>query len=90
MAYNVTTMATPHTTPVTIPLVQKLVGRQNAGNCSDYEFARKLGVHRLVWYATRIGQRGIGPTLIGAVLRTYPDLTDDVLAFLRDGSREEG
>jgi len=64
------------------PLLTKLNAKQ--GGQSDYKFADHLQITRPLWQLTRTGKTPIGLTLLKAILRTYPELTPDVLNFLRD------
>lgn len=69
-------------------LVRLLVVRQQESALSDHDFAQQLGIARPLWSLTRAGKREVGLTLVRGVLRVYPDLTDDVIAFLKsDGTR---
>lgn len=69
------------------PLLDKLITQQ--GKQSDYRFAARLGITRPLWQATRTGKLPIGLTLLRAIIRTYPELTTDVLDFLRGEDHEE-
>lgn len=55
---------------------------------SEYKVARKLGISRSTWHLAIAGDGPIGITVLRAILRTYPELTDNVVAYLRDGDRE--
>jgi len=69
-------------------LLEKLIQKQNDLRLNDAQFARKLGiVSRQLWQFTKTGKREVGFTLLRAVLRTYPDLTSDVIEYLRDGGK---
>jgi len=80
--YTVTIMVTEHTTSPAQQLREKLAQIQKAADLSDYKFADKLGVDRIVWYTTRTGKRPIGLTLLKAIARVFPELHADVLSFL--------
>ena len=69
-------------------LVKELECIQSQREVSDYKFAKTLGVDRILWYATKRGTRNIGLTLLRAILRTYPELTDEVINYLRDGDNQ--
>jgi len=66
-------------------LLSKIIQKQNAEGLNDYAFADKLIIERSTWTHIRLGRRKIGLTLLRAILRTYPELTDDVIAFMHDG-----
>ena len=66
-------------------LVSALIAQQSALGLNDTKFAIKLGIARTVWVQAKQVQRPIGLTLLRAVARTYPDLNEEILAFLRDG-----
>jgi len=63
------------------PLLLKLIDIQ--GNLSDLEFTGKLGIERSTWTHIRKGRRAVGITLLKAIIRTYPELTSDVINFLK-------
>jgi len=69
-------------------LLTALLERQAHCGLSDYGFAQALGVSRQLWQSIRTGKRAIRDGIIPGILRTYPDLTDDVVAYLKDGSKE--
>lgn len=69
------------------PLLTKLLTKQ--GSQSDYKFAKHLGVGRSLWQLTRTGRLKINKTLLIAIARTYTDLDQDILRFLRDGVRKD-
>lgn len=68
-------------------LIHSIRGKQ--GTVSDVKFSRLLGIPRTVWVQAKNGTRPPGITLLRAILRTYPDLTDDVIAYLRDGNHDK-
>lgn len=59
--------------------------QRKQGQSSDVMFAKTLGVPRTVWVQAKHGNRQPGLTLLRAILRTYPELTEDVITYLRDG-----
>ena len=66
-----------------IALLSKLKLQQR--DLSDYKFARKLGVTRPLWQATRTERVSINLTLLKAIARTYPDMHPDIIKYLKDG-----
>lgn len=48
--------------------------------------AAELGVSEAYLYRLRNGTRGPGVDFLKAIVRTFPDLIPDVIAFLRDGN----
>lgn len=68
-------------------LFSKIVLKQ--GNQSDYAFAKRLGITRPLWQLTRTGRLQIGITLLKAIARTYPDIHQDIINFLKDSAGEE-
>jgi len=66
----------------------KILDKQKADKLSDYTFAGRLGIDRTTWVHTRRGRRNIGLTLLKAIARTYPDMHQDIINFLKDGRGE--
>lgn len=66
-------------------LVVTLSAKQRELELSDAAFARRLGVARSTWTRVRLGNRKPGERLLSGVMRAFPSLTDDCLAYLRDG-----
>lgn len=62
--------------------------KEQEGITSESDFAKRLGITRSIWSHTKNGRRGVTPSLCQAILRTYPDLTHIVIAYLRDGEHE--
>jgi len=67
----------------------KVLGKQETEGLSDYVFADKLGIDRSTWTHTRRGRRPIRLALIKAIARTYPDMHQDIINFLKDGRGHE-
>lgn len=65
-------------------LVDTLERRQAELGMDDQRFAEKLGVSRPAWSMVRAGKRRIGQKFLANVMRAFPSLTDDCLAYLRD------
>ncbi len=64
-------------------LIERLITRQRELGLTDGEFARRLGISRTLWWAIRTGQRAMGLRSLRGIVRAFPDLDDEVLAFLR-------
>ena len=69
-------------------LIEKLIKRQQTEDLNDTEFAEKLGISRSLWRQTKFKEREVGQSLLSAVMRVYPELAPEVLAFLREGKEE--
>lgn len=69
-------------------LIQILTARQIKEGLNNTQFASKLQIPRTVWVQAKYGDRPIAWTLSCAILRTYPELTDDVISYMRDGDNE--
>ncbi len=64
-------------------LVERLKEKQNESGLSEEEFAnQKLGIERVSWWNIRTGKRNIGPQVLAAILREYPDLQATVLDYI--------
>ncbi len=62
-------------------LIERLKEKQ--GEQSDAEFAEKLGVSRQLWGLIKTGVHETpGSKFITAVMRTFPELTGDVINYL--------
>ena len=64
-------------------LLTKLIDLQKNEHYTDMQFARKLGVPRSTWQLARTQVTKIGRKLLSAVLRTFPELSADVLLLLK-------
>ena len=64
-------------------LIKILINRQLEQDLTNTAFAKKLGVSRTLWVMTRNGRRNVNITLLRAVAREFPELDDEILAFLR-------
>ncbi len=67
----------------TVPLVSQLADRQDELGLNDTDFAQQLEISRPLWWMTRSGDRRINVMLLSGVAKAFPDLDDNVLAFLR-------
>lgn len=70
-------------TVVASSLIERLKELQAKEGSSDYKFADKLEISPQLWQMTRTGKREIGLVILRATLRAYPELSRDVLFFLR-------
>ncbi len=62
------------------PLVEKLIEKQ--GELTDAKFSEKLGISINTWRCYRQGTRNPGPVLFGAVLKTFPELSDAINSYI--------
>jgi len=70
-------------------LIQTLKDRQQKLKANNTEFARRLGISRPLWVAVQAGRRAVGVELLRGVVNVFPDLDDEVLAFLRQRNDRE-
>ena len=63
-------------------LIQSLADRQHELGLNNIEFAARLGISRQLWEMTKTGKRNVGVTLLGGIVRAFPELNDQVLAYL--------
>lgn len=70
-------------TMVASSLIERLKELQTKEGLSDYKFADKLEISPQLWQMTRTNKREIGLVVLKAVLKAYPELSRDVLFFLR-------
>ena len=81
-------MVTKATNEKSTSLLSKLIELQQFESMTDYQFSNILGIKRAHWTMIRNGTRPIGLVLLRGVLRTYPELTPDVIEYLGDGGKE--
>jgi hypothetical protein len=62
--------------------------KQRQGNLSDTAFAKNLGLSRTLWRQIKVGERKVSITLLRALTRTYPELDQEILAFLKDSNHD--
>ena len=70
-------------------LVAVLTARQQQLGLTDGRFARLMGLTRPLWQAIRTGRRNVSLRLLAGVVRAFPDLEGEALAFLRNHTEEE-
>jgi hypothetical protein len=61
-------------------VLAELITRQ--AGMTDTEYSQRLGIPRSTWTNTRLGILPLGPRVIGAALRLWPDLREEALAWL--------
>ena len=67
--------------------IKVLCARQSELKLHDGEFAARIGISRPLWVQVRSGSKAVGLQLLQGVARAFPDLDDQVLAFLRGDSQ---
>lgn len=65
-------------------LLKAVEKKQKEGQFNDSAFARKLGIARPIWIEAKTKKRPIGMTLLKAITRTFPDLSGEIIEFLKD------
>lgn len=71
---------------VTMKLIEKLIQLQETEGLPDWQFAKKLHVHRTTWIRIKTRKIGITVEFIRSVLAAYPGLKKEVDIFLLDGA----
>lgn len=71
-------------------LIESLIEKQQAEHLSNTEFARRLGVSRALWDLVRTGKRGFGERMLSGIVHAYPELTPELLLFLRGEDEAKG
>jgi transcriptional regulator with XRE-family HTH domain len=73
-----------------LSLVGRLDAIQTAHKWSDVEMAGQLGITRVMWQQVHHGDRRLGAKTLRAIVRTFPELGPEVLAYLaEDGAEPE-
>jgi hypothetical protein len=72
-----------------VNLLIKLISRQRLEHLSDRAFAEKIEVSRPHWQATRTGKVKIGKSVEDGVIRAFPDLMPDVMAYKQSKSNSK-
>jgi predicted transcriptional regulator len=67
-------------------LIEAVEERKRALGWTDEALVRALGVSRPLWSQIRSGKRQVTLNVVRGVLRTFPDLETQVLAFLKEAS----
>ena len=69
--------------PQELGLVERLIVIQNAHKWSDFDMAQQLGITRTMWQQVQHGERRLGSrTSLRAIVRAFPELGPEVLAYL--------
>ncbi len=76
---KVTILTTDNRTGETEVLAE-LIRRQET--MTDAEYSQRLGIPRSTWTLTRLGTVALGPRVIGAALRLWPDLREEALVWM--------
>lgn len=69
-----------------LDLVERLARIQEAHGWTDEELAQRAGIARPMWAAVRIGKSRLGHRSLGAIVRHFPELRDEVLSYLVEDS----
>lgn len=64
-------------------LIDKLIRIQQGHKWSDAIMANSLGINRVTWTMLRNRQTQPGRKVLQGIMRAFPELTTDVLLFLR-------
>lgn len=67
-------------------LIEAIEERKRALGWTDEALARALGVSRPLWSQIRSGKRRLTLDVVCGILRAFPDLEEQVLAFLKEGA----
>lgn len=71
-------------------LVEKLKIEQTRRGATDAEFAELLGITRQMWIMIKQRQANPGLAVLQGVLRAYPEMKKEVLAYIRDRDKNGG
>lgn len=69
-------------------LIKILMNEQRETKESDSVFGARIGMKRRTWQAIRVGRRRLTMRHLGLILQHYPQLTDEVIAYLKDMAQE--
>lgn len=67
-------------------LIEVVEERKQALGWTDEQLARVLGISRSLWSQVRSGRRRLTLDVVCGILRAFPDLEEQVLAFLKEGA----
>lgn len=67
-------------------LIEVVEERKQALGWTDEQLARALGISRSLWSQVRSGRRRVTLDVVRGILRAFPDMENQVLGFLREGS----
>lgn len=65
-------------------LVERLGAIQAAHKWTDPQFSERMGVTRVLWQQVKKGDRKFGAKTLRAILKAFPELGDEILAYLGD------
>ncbi len=60
----------------------ELSRKRAAAGLNESQFAEKLGISRALWFQLKRGKRFPSAKFLSAVMKVFPGLTVDVMAFL--------
>lgn len=63
-------------------MLAELIRRQQESGETDAEYSQRLGIPRSTWTLTRQGKFTLGPRVVRAALRLWPDLREEALRWL--------
>jgi len=66
-----------------LSIIEKLIFVKQE-ELSDQAFAELLGISYSLWKQITKGERSIGLTLLKSIARTFPDMDQDILKYLRE------
>ncbi len=67
-------------------LIEVIEERRRELGWTDEALARALGVSRPLWSQIRSGRRQVTLNVVRGMLRAFPDLETQILAFLKEAS----
>jgi len=83
VTHAMTTDRNQHTTARNVPrVIDRLTVAQRAAGWTDAEVAERLGISRSGWAHLRTGWRNPGIPLLRSLLREFPELREEALAYL--------
>jgi len=69
-------------------LLDKLLQIQKAKDIPDVRFSKLLRISQPMWTQIKAGNRKIGIAALVGIVTNFPELKNDVLAFLLEGNNE--
>jgi hypothetical protein len=70
-------------------VLAELIRRQLDSGMKDAEFSQRLGIPKSTWVLTRTGHKRLGPRVVRAALRLWPDLTQMAMVWLTEHEETE-
>lgn len=64
-------------------LVEKIKTAQSAAGMNESRFALAMGISRANWFLIKKGDRGLSSDFLKAVMRVFPELEADILAYMK-------